>query len=119
MKAFWKERSRGVDSDHAVEVDIAQAGLIWSDELLGIEGNFFGLIDDAGRTIQFRFEESIPDHVDDAGHLTIFYLDFPMPELKGSYGAHVKIKDVHGLIKKAFEIGADHRKYQGLMFAPW
>ena len=119
MKAFWNDRGRGVDSKSAKEVDLEEAGLIWSDEVRGVEGNFFGLIDDQGNTIQFYFDAGIPDHVDDAGHLKIVHLDFPRPEMKGSYAAQVTISEVHGLIQRAFQLGADYRNFGNVKFEPW
>jgi hypothetical protein len=119
MKAFWNDRGRGLDHESAKEVDVTEAGLIWSDELRGVKGNFLGLIDEDERTIQFYFDDGIPDDVDDAGHLRIVYMDFPQPELRGSYGATVAIQEVHSLIRRAFEVGADYRKFDNVGFSPW
>jgi len=119
MKTFWNDCGRGPNSDSAQEVNLTEAGLIWSDEVRGVEGNFLGLIDDQGRTIQFYFEDSIPNDVEDATHMKIVFMDFPEPERKGSYGAQVTIGDVHGLIEKAFKVGADHRQFGQLAFRPW
>src|SRR6516225_1295166 len=101
MKAFWNDCGRGPSPDFAKEVDLTEAGLIWSDEVRGVQGNFFGLIDDQGRTMQFYFDAGIPDNVDDAGHLRIVLMDFPQPGRTGSYASHVTIKEVHGLIERA------------------
>ena len=119
MKAFWNDCGRGPASDSAKEVDLQEARLIWSDEVRGVKGNFFGLIDDQGNTIQFYFDAGIPDHVDDAGQLGIVLMDFPRPEEKGSFSAKVTIGEVHGLIEKAFKNGADYREYRGVSFTPW
>jgi hypothetical protein len=119
MKAFWNDCGRGTTSDSAEEVDLKEAGRIWSDEVRGVEGNFLGLIDDQGNTIQFYFDEGIPDYVDDASHLKIVLMDFPQPEKKGSYAAHVTNGEVQGLIEKAFEVGADYRKFGGVRFMAW
>ena len=119
MKAYWSDRGRGLASKEAKEVNLAEAWLIWSDEVRGVKGNFFGLVDNDGRTIQFYFDDGIPDYVDDAGHLKIVFMDFPQPELKGSYARTVAIKEVDGLIEKAFEVGADYRKFENLEFVPW
>jgi len=119
MKVFWHESGRGLDPDSAKEVDLAEAGFIWSDEVRGVQGNFFGLIDDDGRTIQFYFDDGIPDDVDDASHLRIVRMDFPMPEMNGSDGTLVTIGEVHGLIQKAFDVGADHRQFDGVTFTKW
>jgi len=51
--------------------------------------------------------------------LRIVTMDFPLPERKGSYGRRVKIGEVEGLIERAFEVGADYRKFAGLEFTPW
>jgi hypothetical protein len=110
---------RGIASDEAEDTTLEQAGLIWSDEVRGVEGNFFGLTDEEGRTIQFYFTSGIPDDVDDAEHLEIVLMDFPMPELRGSYAAQVTIGAVHGLIEKVFQVGADPKKFPSVTFQPW
>lgn len=102
-----------------MEVDLTEAERIWFDEIRGAQGNFLGLIDHRGNTIQFYFDAGIPDHVDDAGHLKIVYLDFPQAERKGSYARHVTIREVFDLIKQAFEVGADYRQFGSLTFEPW
>ncbi len=119
MKVFWNDRGRGPGSKSAKEVDLREAGLIWSDEVRGVKGNFFGLIDADGNTIQFYFDEGIPDDVDDAGHLRIVLMDFPQPEKNGFYAAHLTIGEVHGLIEKTFKVGAEYRKFGGVEFMPW
>lgn len=119
MKAFWNDCGRGPSADCAKEVDLNEAGLIWSDKVHGAQGNFFGLIDDQGNTIQFYFDNGIPDDVDDASYLGIVLMDFPQPDQKGSYAAHVTIGEVHGLIEKAFKVGADYRQFGSLAFLPW
>jgi hypothetical protein len=119
MKAFWNDCGRGPSSDSAKEVNVVEAGLIWSDEVRGVRGNFFGLIDEQGNTIQFYFDAGIPDHVDDASHLSIVLMDFPQWDRKGSYATHVAIGEVHGLIEKVFKVGADYRKFGNLEFTPW
>lgn len=101
MKVFWNDCGRGLSSDSPEDVDLEEAGLIWSDEVRGVEGNFFGLIDDRENAIQFYFESGIPNHVEDASHLRIVLMDFPQPEMRGSYRAHVTNGEVHGLIEKA------------------
>lgn len=107
MKIFWNDDGRGLGSDSPKEVNLAEARSIWSDEVYGVQKNFLGLIDDWGRTIQFYFDESMPDDVDDAGHLKIVFMDLPLPDEKGSYSAHVTLGEVNGLIEKAFTVGAD------------
>ena len=119
MKSFWNDRGSGVASDAPIEVTLERAGIIWSDELRGVEGNFFGLVDDHGNTIQFYFTEGIPDHVEDAHHLRIVLMDFPRADEKGSYGRVVAIGEVHSLIERAFAVGADFRNYGALEFSPW
>lgn len=119
MKAFWNDCGRGPTSDSAEEVDLKKVGRIWFDEVRGVEGNFLGLIDDQGNTIQFYFDAGIPDHVDDASHLKIVFMDFPLPEKKGSYSMHVTIGEVHGLIEKVFKVGADYREFEGVRFMSW
>ena len=119
MKAYWNDCGRGLGSDSAKEVDLEEARLIWSDEVRGVKGNFLGLIDDQGNTIQFYFTAGIPDDVDDASHLNIVLMDFPRPEKNGSYGTRVTIGEVHGFIEKAFKLGADYRKFGNVTFSRW
>ncbi len=119
MKAYWNDSGRGLASDAARQVDLKEAARIWSDEVRGVEGNFLGLIDDEGKTIQFYFSADIPADVDDASHLPIVQLDFPSPEEQGSYVAQVTIGGVEGLIEKAFAAGADYRQFGDLDFEPW
>ena len=119
MKVYWNDCGRGVPFDAPEDVDLEAAGLIWTDEVHGVEGNFLGLIDDQDRTIQFFFDESIPDDIDDAGDLKIVLMDFPIPERKGSYSTHVRIDDVRDLLEKAFKTGADFRKFGDVEFTPW
>lgn len=118
MKAFWNDCGRGPSPDRPVDVHLAQAQDIWADTS-GVEGNFFGLIDAAGRTIQFYFTDGIPDHVEDASHLEIVLLDLPVPEKGGSYSKQVSVGDVHELIALAFSVGADPLAYSGLRFSSW
>lgn len=119
MQIFWNDCGAGLTSDHPREVDLHEAGLIWSDEVRGVEGNFLGLIDEEGRTIQFYVQNTIPDGVDDASHLPIVLMDFPQPERGGSYGRLVTIGEVHSWIATAFSQGADHRHFGELTFTPW
>jgi hypothetical protein len=119
MKIFWNDCGRGVASSQPKDVDLHQAALIWSDEVRGVKGNFLGLVDEHGRTIQFYFDEGVPDDVDDASYLRIVFMDFPVPEKSGSFGAQVTIGEVHGLIEKAFQVGADHRRFEGVTFSSW
>jgi hypothetical protein len=119
LRAFWNDQGKGPDPGSAQKVSLREAGEIWTD-VRGVEGNFFGLIDDSENTIQFLFEESIPDDVDDAGHLKIVVMDFPKPEKNGSYATLVTISEVHGLIEKAFNEGVDHRKCgKRVRFSSW
>ncbi|WP_244492378.1 S9 family peptidase [Aureimonas sp. AU12] len=119
MRAFWSDCGVEVTPNQARRVDLKEAGLIWSDEVRGMEGNVFGLIDDQDRTIQFYIEADIPDDVDDARHLRIVLMDFPQPEQSGSYGRRVTMGEVHGLIETAFKTGLDHRHFSELTFIAW
>src|SRR5262245_27147826 len=119
MRAFWNDCGRGPDADSAEEGDLKEALRSWLDEVRGVKGNFFGLIDDQANTIQFYFDAGIPDHVDDAGHLRIVSMDFPQPDRGGSFARDVTIGEVYGLIEKAFKVGADHSKFDDLSFTPW
>jgi hypothetical protein len=118
MKAFWNDCGQGQSPDSPVDIDLVRAQNIWSDGR-GVKGNFFGLVDKQGRTVQFYFTDGIPDDVDDARHLEIVLLDFPVPEKKGAYSRQVSIGEVHGLIQLAFSVGADHSAFSGVKFFTW
>ncbi|MET0257653.1 MAG: hypothetical protein ABW179_03655 [Methylobacterium sp.] len=119
MKAYWNDCGEGPTSDAARDVDLREARLIWSDEVRGVAGNFLGLIDDEGRTVQFYFVAGPHDDVDDASHLQIVLMDFPLPEQQGSYERYVAIGEVQRLIELAFRDGADHRRFGALTLKPW
>lgn len=119
MKAFWNDLGKGLKSEAAREVSLQEALWIWSDEVHGVEGNFLGLIDDENLTIQFYFEAGIPNHVEDARHFRVVLMDFPRPELGGSFAVTVAIGEVPALIDKAFRNGADHAQYEGIRFQRW
>ena len=119
MKIFWNDCGRGIKSGDAKPVTLAEAEFVLSNEVRGVEGNFIGLVDEKGRTIQFYFDEGIPDDVGDAEHLEIVQLDFPWPEGNGSYGRKVTIGEMHGLIEKAFKVGADYRQFDAVTFTSW
>ncbi|GJD95468.1 hypothetical protein OCOJLMKI_2680 [Methylobacterium iners] len=119
MRAFWNDGGIGPISEQAEAVDLRKAGLIWSDTVRSVQGNFLGLIDDRDRTVQFYLQSGIPDDVDDASHLRIVLMDFPQPERKGSYGRLVAIGEVHRLIETAFRAGADPRHFGEMTFSPW
>ncbi|GAB2880141.1 hypothetical protein GCM10027277_56710 [Pseudoduganella ginsengisoli] len=118
MRAYWHDCGVGPGSDAPVDVTLIQAKNIWSD-CSPVEGNFLGLIDSLGRTIQFCFTDGVPDHMEDARHLKIVLLDFPIPEKSGSYSRQVSIGEVHKLIDLAFNAAADHLSFPGVNFVPW
>ena len=118
MKVFWYDCGDQVDPGMAMEMTLDQADLRWSDGS-GAQGNFFGLIDDQDRTIQFYFDESVPDDVEDASHLRIVLMDFPDEARGGSLGRHVSIGEVRGLIETAFKMGADPAHFGELTFTQW
>ena len=118
MKAFWNDCGQGPTSGSPVDVSLEQAQLLWSDSG-GVEGNFLGLVDDLGNTIQCYFNAGIPDDVEDARHHRIILLDFPVSEKHGSYSKLVTIGEVHELIAMAFKVGARHQSFSGLSFTAW
>ncbi|HWW07538.1 hypothetical protein [Collimonas sp.] len=119
MKAFWNDCGEGPIYDSSVDLSQAQVNLIWSDEIRGVEGNFLGLTDDRGNTIQFYFSAGIPDEVEDASHLKIVLVDFPVKEKRGSYSKQVTIGEVLGLIAIVFDVGASHQSFNDLSFGAW
>lgn len=118
MKAFWNDCGQGPTSESPVDVSLEQAQQLWSDSR-GVEGNFLGLVDELGNTIQFYFNAGIPDDIEDARHLRIVLLDFPVLEKRGSYSKLVTIGEVNELIAIAFRVGARYQSFSGLSFAAW
>ena len=116
--AYWQDLEDIVESANPRELTLEQALNRWADGN-GCEGNFFGLIDDQDNTIQFCFVDSIPDHVDDASHLEIVLVDFPVPSLSGSYQRIVSIGESPRFIERAFELGASHENFDELEFNKW
>ena len=118
LKAYWQDLEDVVESNDPKELTLEQALNRWADGN-GSEGNFFGLIDEEDRTIQFCFVDSIPDHVGDASHLEIVLVDFPVPSLAGSYQKIVSIGESPRFIERAFELGASHENFDDLEFNKW
>ncbi len=118
MRMFWTDGGRGPKSEEAREVDVRTARDTFAD-MRGKRGNFFGLIDDQGRTFQLYFDEGIPDGADDATHLEIVSVDFPVPGKRGSFQRKVSIGEASDLIAKAFEVGADPDRFEPLAFVAW
>jgi len=118
MKAYWQDCEYVVESSHPHTLTLNEALDRWADGS-GAEGNFFGLIDSADNTMQFYFEDSIPDGVDDASHLEIVLVDFPQPELGGSYQKLISIDESSKWIQLGFEVGLDYNQHNGLEFVKW
>jgi hypothetical protein len=115
---FYNDAGRGPTAEEAREVDVQAARDAWAD-LRGKRGNFFGLIDGLDRTFQLYFDESIPNGVDDASHLEIVSVDFPVAAKRGSFQRKVSIGEASELIAKAFEVGADPDQFAPLEFVSW
>ena len=118
MKAYWQDLNDVVEPSDERMLTLTEALDQWADGR-GVKGNYFGLIDSEDRTIQFLFVDSIPNHVDDARHLQIVKVDFPVPDRGGSYSKTVAIGEVSKWIEKAFKVGAHHEHYEGLKFSSW
>jgi len=118
MKAYWQDCEYVVESSHPQQMTLVEALDRWADGS-GAEGNFFGLIDADDNSMQFYFEDSIPDGVDDASHLEIVLVDFPQPALGGSYQKTISIGESSNWIKRGFELGLDFQKHGGLEFVKW
>ena len=118
MQAYWQDGHDIVEVTHPKTSTLLETVDRWADGS-GAEGNFFGLIDANDNTMQFYFEDSIPDDVDDASHLEIVQVDFPLPALRGSYQKTLSIGATPNWIKRGFEVGLNHEKYEGLEFAKW
>lgn len=118
MKTFWNDAGRGPDSNEPEEVTLEQALAVWTDQVRGMQGNFMGLVDDQERTIQFYYDESIPDGVDDAEQLAIVFMDLPVPARGGAFGAPLTIGQVQECIRRVFEHGANPQLFE-VTFEPW
>lgn len=118
MKAYWQDCEDVVESSHPQTLTQTEALDRWADGS-GTEGNFFGLIDSDDNTMQFHFEESIPDDVGDASHLKIVLVDFPQPSLGGSYQKLISIGESGKWIQRGYELGLDYHQYEGLEFVKW
>jgi hypothetical protein len=119
MKVFWDDCGEGLSAEEAKQVDLNEARLIWSDTVRGVEGNFLGLTDEQEKTVQFYYVSDIPDDVEDARHLAIVLVDFPVADRQGSYQRQVTIGEVDGLIVIAFQHGAVPRPFGTFDFVPW
>lgn len=118
MQVYWQDGHDIVESTHPKPMTLVEALNRWADGS-GAEDNFFGMIDADDNTMQFYFEDSIPDDVDDGSHLAIVLVDFPIPALGGSYQKMLTIGETPAWIKRGFEVGLNHEKYEGLLFAKW
>ena len=118
MQAYWQDSHNIVESTHPKNLTLIEALDRWAD-ISGAAGNFFGLIDADENTMQFYFEDSIPDDVDDASHLEIVLVDFPLPSLGGSYQKMLTFGATPDWIKRGFEVGLNHEQYEDLLFAKW
>ena len=119
MRFFWNDSGRGIPAHAPEPCTLEQALNTWSDDIRANKGNFLGLVDARDNTMQFYFNAPIPDHVEDASHLAIVRLDFPVPAQRGSYGLEVSIGRVHELIEQAFAANEiDHRRFE-TTFKPW
>ena len=119
MKIFWNGSGDGPEADDAKEANLQEAMRVWSDEMTGVEGDFLGLVDGQDRTIQFIYDEDVPEDADDVNDLAIITMDFPRPEKQGSYTARVTIGAVGELIGKAFKAGADPGQFDDVEFVAW
>lgn len=112
MKLF---SSDGPAAPEARPVDERGARMAWA-KLRGRRGEFLGLIDDAGRTVQFYFDASVPPDCDDERTLAIVLVDLPTRE--GTHGRTVTVGEVDAWIRRAFAVGADPVALGPLAFTP-
>lgn len=107
FKAFYSCNSteERVDSADAYDIDLKWAANIVVD-ILRDEGDFFGLTDGAGTTLQFmRESESV-------------WMEIPSPADRGSYGAHIAITDVRPTIVALPDL-LDPKQLTNLDFQAW
>ncbi len=119
LKVFWNDCGRGVEARSPQTCGLEEAWNIWSDEVRGIQGNFLGLVDPRGNVVQFYFEASIPNSVDDAEHLRIVRLDCPVPAERGSYVRPATIGEVARIIEQVYTVGAIDPRSLDTKFDPW
>ena len=107
FKAFYNCNSteERVDSANAYDIELDWAANIVPDILRG-EGDFFGLTDGAGNTLQFMRESGS------------VWMEIPSPADRGSYGAHIDIADVRPTII-ALTDPLDAKQMANLEFQAW
>lgn len=94
-----------VDSARAVEIELDWAANKVFDILRG-DGDFFGLTDGKGTTLQFRRQG---DQV---------LMEIPVPAKSGSYGKTIPILEVRSVIK-ALPPELSVEGFDGLQFQAW
>jgi len=94
-----------VESTDAYEIELDWARNIVFD-ILRDDGDFFGLTDDAGVTIQFMREQ---DRV---------WMEIPSPKDRGSFGRHIDILEVGSAIT-SLPANLSPREMDGFEFQPW
>ncbi len=99
LKAYWQDLEDVVESPNAQPITLSEALDRWADGR-GVAGNYFGLIDENDRAVQFYFFEGIPDTVEDARCLRIVLADFPIPAQGGSFTAVLSIEEHRRGLKK-------------------
>jgi len=109
FKVFYglKESDSHVASDSLVEMSEAD---IYS-ELLGglkLDGDFIGLVDGEGATLQVMFEQA-PDQ---------YWVELPDPEMGGSHGRYFSFDEIVDLFK-ALPKHFDTSAITGLEFQSW
>ena len=127
MHVFWNHDGDGPDAADAEDnppVDLAEALRIWRDELPGVEDDFFGLVDSAGHTVQFYFNETpATDPEAPLEERQTIQFDLPVQALGGSYVRMVDRDTAEELIEFAFASGGDpvdfESKFGVFDFLPW
>ncbi len=75
---------------------------------LSSDGDFFGLIDEDGTCLQFRFEDEKNQ----------YWIEVPRPDLSGSYGAHLSFDDAAKIVETLPSLFPDSG-FDGFDFSSW
>ena len=106
-RAFYccQSTNEVVQSADAYEIELDWArNIVW--DILRDDGDFFGLTDDAGTTVQFMREKGS------------VWMEIPSPDDRGSYGKYIDVSEVGAAIV-SLPPKLSHQGMDGLEFQAW
>ncbi|TWT38612.1 hypothetical protein [Blastopirellula retiformator] len=108
MKYFYFDegKEKGIDGSTSQAATLDEVLAAW-DAISGAAHSFLGVVNDAGVTLQFMWEED--------GSMVI---DVPVPERKGSWTKTTDVAECKEAIA-AFYDGVDPTQLPGLTFETW